>query len=152
MGNKLITFFKMSRTKRTARKSVPLRPQRKPWLPNLRDQRPPKVESREHTDSDQEPSPSDTSESTKSQLNSSSESFLSKDSSDISPTISRPTLDSNPQLSFPSKKPLKPIWSDFSKTPTFAPSTPRELPSCQRICNSPEESEERDPELSFDFI
>merc|ERR1711935_851717 len=138
MGNKLITFFKMQEPSTPQERASPLRPQRKPWPPNPRDQRPPKVESREHTDSDQEPSPSDTSESTKSQLNSSSESFLSKDSSDISPTISRPTLDSNPQLSLPSKKPLKPTWSDFSKTPTFAPSTPRELPSCQRICNSPE--------------
>merc|ERR1712032_679921 len=78
--------------------------------------------------------------------NSSSENFHSKDSSDTSPTTSRPILDSNHQLSSPSKKPLKPTWSDFSKTPTSAPSTPRESPSCQRTCNSPRESEERDPE------
>merc|ERR1712060_417549 len=110
------------------------------------DQRPTKVESREHTDSDQEPSPSDTSESTKNLPSSSSENFHSKDSLDTSPTTSRLTLDSNPQLSLPSKKPLKPTWSDSSKTPTSAPSTPRELPSCQRICNSPRESEVRDPE------
>merc|ERR1712097_137230 len=92
------------------------------------------------------------SESTKSQLNSSSENFLSKDSSDTSPTTSRPTLDSNPQPSLPSKKPLKPTWSDFSKTPTSAPSTPRESPSCQRICNSPEESEERETEIIDDSL
>merc|ERR1711934_1332927 len=114
------------------------------------DQRPTKVESREPTDSDQELSPSDTSESTKNLLNSSLENFHSKDSSDTLPTTSRPTLDSNHQLSSPSKKPLKPTWSDFSKTPTSAPSTPRESPSCQRTCNSPRESEERDPE-QFDY-
>merc|ERR1712007_367628 len=107
---------------------------------------PPKVESREPTDSDQELSPSDTSESTKNPLSSSSENFHSKDSLDTSPTTSRLTLDSNPQPSLPFKRPLKPTWSDFSRTPTSAPSTPRESPSCQRICNSPEESEERDPE------
>merc|ERR1712083_593522 len=105
-----------------------------------------KVESREPTDSDQELLPSDTSESTKNQLSSSSENSHSKDSLDTSPTTSRLTLDSNPQLSLPSKKPLKPTWSDFSKTPTSAPSTPRELPSCQRTCNSPRESEEKEPE------
>merc|ERR1712110_442347 len=88
----------------------------------------------------------DTSEITKNLLNSSLENFHSKDSSDTSPTTSRPTLHSNHQLSSPSKKPLKPTWSDFSKTPTSAPSTPRESPSCQRTCNSPEESEVRDPE------
>merc|ERR1712167_58829 len=57
----------------------------------------------------------------------------------------------NPQPSLPSKKPLKPTWSDFSKTPTSAPSTPRESPSCQRICNSPEESEERETESCHDY-
>merc|ERR1712216_147738 len=104
------------------------------------------------TDSDQELLPSDTSESTKNPLSSSSENFHSKDSSDTSPTTSRLTLDSNPQLSSPSKRPPKPTWSDFSKTPTSAPSTPRESPSCQRICNSPEESEERETEIRHDFI
>merc|ERR1712166_1699763 len=58
--------------------------------------------------------------------------FLSKDSLEKSPTTSRLTLDSNLPPSSPSKRPLKPTWSDFSKTPTFAPSTPRELPSCQK--------------------
>merc|ERR1712196_274746 len=110
-----------------------------------------KVESREPTDSDQELLPSDTSESTKNQLSSSSENSHSKDSLDTSPTTSRPTSDSNHLPSLPSKKPPKPTWSDFSRTPTSAPSTPRELPSCQRICNSPEESEERETEILHDF-
>merc|ERR1711971_105305 len=122
-----------------------LRPQRRPWPPRPRPPRP-QVVSREHTDSDQELLPLDTSESIKNQLSSSLENSHSKDSSDTLLTTSRPTLDSNHQLSLPSKKPLKPTWSDFSKTPTFAPSTPRELPSCQRICNSPRESEEKEPE------
>merc|ERR1712226_926824 len=129
-----------------------LRPQRKLWPPNPRDQRPAKVESREPTDSDQELLPSDTSESTKNQLSSSSENCLSKDSSDTSPTTSRLTLDSNHQLSLPFKRPPKLTWSDFSRTPTSAPSMPRESPSCQRICNSPEESEERETEICDDFI
>merc|ERR1712021_130153 len=112
--------------------------------PRVRPQ--PPEESREHTDSDQEPSPSEESEDSKNLLNSSSESFLSKDSSEKSPTTSRPTSDSNHLLSLLFKKPLKLTWSDSSRTPTSAPSMPRELPSCQRTCNSPEESEVRDPE------
>merc|ERR1711935_302841 len=76
----------------------------------------PPEESREHTDSDQVPSHSEKSE------------------------------DSNHLLSLLFKKPLKLTWSDSSRTPTSAPSMPRELPSCQRTCNSPEESEVRDPE------
>merc|ERR1712196_648156 len=132
-------------------RASPLRPQRNPWPPNPRDQRPPKVVSREPTDSDQELLLLDTSESTKNPPSSSSENFHSRDSLDTSPTTSRLTLDSNPQPSSPSKRPPKLTWSDFSKTPTSAPSTPRELPSCQRICNSPEESEERETEILHDF-
>merc|ERR1711865_154377 len=112
--------------------------------PKVRPQ--PPVESRELTDSDQALSPSEKSEDSKNLLNSSSENFLSKDSLEKSPTPSRLPLDSNLPPSSPSKRPLKPTWSDFSKTPTFAPSTPRESPSCQKTCNSPEESEERDHE------
>merc|ERR1712194_206976 len=112
--------------------------------PRVRPQ--PPEESREHTDSDQALSHSEKSEDSKNPLNSSSESFLSRDSSEKSPTTSRPTSDSNHLLSLLFKKPLKLTWSDSSRTPTFAPSTPRELPSCQRTCNSPEESEVRDPE------
>merc|ERR1712025_1564258 len=126
-----------------------LRPQRRPWPPRPRLPRP-QVVSREHTDSDQELLPLDTSESIKNQLSSSLENSHSKDSSDTLPTTSRPTSDSNHLPSLISKKPLKPTWSDFSKTPTSAPSTPRELLSCQRICNSPRESEEREPE-QFDI-
>merc|ERR1711934_534107 len=128
-----------------------LRPQRRPWPPRPRLPRP-QVVSREHTDSDQELLPLDTSESIKNQLSSSLENSHSKDSSDTLPTTSRPTSDSNHLPSLLSKKPLKPTWSDFSKTPTSAPSTPRESPSCQRICNSPEESEERETEIRHDFI
>merc|ERR1711865_746812 len=112
--------------------------------PRVRPQ--PPEESREHTDSDQVPSHSEKSEDSKNPLNSSSESFLSKDSSEKSPTTSRPTSDSNHLLSLLFKKPLKLTWSDSSRTPTSAPSTPRELPSCQKTCNSPEELEVRDPE------
>merc|ERR1711896_72495 len=101
---------------------------------------------------DQEPLLLDTSESTKNPPSSSSENFHSRDSLDTSPTTSRLTLDSNPQPSSPSKKPPKLTWSDFSKTPTSAPSTPRESPSCQRICNSPEESEERETEINDDSL
>merc|ERR1712167_116455 len=102
----------------------------------------PQEESREPTDSDQVPSPLDTSESTKNPPSSSLENSHSRDSSDTLPTTSRPTSDSNPPPFSLSKKPLRPTWSDSSRTPTSAPSTPRELPSCQRSCNSPEESEE----------
>merc|ERR1711934_891741 len=126
-----------------------LRPQRRPWPPRPRPPRP-QVVSREPTDSDQEPLLLDTSESIKNLPSSSLENFHSKDSSDTLPTTSRPTSDSNHLPSLLSKKPLKPTWSDFSKTPTSAPSTPRESPSCQRICNSPRESEEKDPE-QFDY-
>merc|ERR1712139_130339 len=102
--------------------------------------------SRDHTDSDQEPLPSETSESSRNLLNSSLENSHSRDSSEKSPTISKTTSDSNHLPSSLSKKPPRPTWLVFSKTPTFAPSTPRESPSCPRTCNSPEESEVRDPE------
>merc|ERR1711959_291901 len=105
-----------------------------------------RVASRDLTDSDQEPLLSETSESSRSLPSSSLENFLSRDSSEKSPTISRTTSDSNHLPSLLSKKPLRPTWLVFSRTPTSAPSTPRELPSCQRTCNSPEESEVRDPE------
>merc|ERR1712048_859655 len=104
------------------------------------------VASRDHTDSDQELSPSETSESSRNLPSSSLENFHSRDSLEKSPTTSRTTSDSNHLPSSLSKRLLRPTWLDFSKTPTCAPSTPRELPSCQRTCNSPEESEERDLE------
>merc|ERR1740123_755583 len=79
-------------------------------------------------------------------LSSSLENSPSKDSSEKLPTISRLILDSNPPPSSLSKRPLRLTWSDSSRTPTSAPSMPRELPSCPRTCNSLEESEVRDPE------
>jgi hypothetical protein len=109
------------------------------------------VVSRSHTDSDQVPLLSEKSEDSKRAPNSSSESFPSKDSSEKSLQSSRTTSDSNHQLSSLSKKPQRLTSLVSSKTPTSLPSTPRESPSCQRICNSPEESEERDLELLFEY-
>merc|ERR1712167_407095 len=129
--------YRLQATKRTL---LPPNP------PKRENPQPSQEVSRDHTDSDQEPLLSETSESSKSLPSSSLENSHSRDSSEKSPTTSRTTSDSNHLLSLPSKKPLRPTWLVFSKTPTFAPSTPRELPSCQRICNSPEESEVRDPE------
>merc|ERR1712032_585813 len=103
--------------------------------------------SRDPTDSDQEPLLSETSESSRNPLNFSLENFHSRDSSEKSPTISRTTSDSSHLPSLLSKRLLRLTWSDSSRTPTSAPSTPRESPSCQRTCNWPEESEVRDPEL-----
>merc|ERR1711939_183587 len=122
-----------------------LRHQRKLWPPSLRPPRP-RVVSRELTDSDQEPLLLDTSENTRNLPSSSLENSHSRDSLDISPTTSKLTRDSNLQPSLLSKKPPKPTWSDFSRTPTFAPSMPRESPLCQRTCNLPRESEVRDHE------
>merc|ERR1712224_99512 len=102
--------------------------------------------SRDHTDSDQEPLLSETSERSRNLPSSSLENFHSRDSSEKLPTISRTTSDSNHLPSLLSKRPLRHTWSDSSRTPTSALSTPRESPSCQRTCNSPEESEVRDPE------
>merc|ERR1712139_702392 len=96
------------------------------------------------------------SESSRNPLSSSLENFHSKDLSEKSPMTSRTTSDSNLLLSLLSKRLLRPTWLDFSKTPTSVPSTPRELPSCQKTCSWPEESEVRDPEqlsahLKFDL-
>lgn len=123
------------------------RPQESTSLTN-KPRRPPnqEVESRNPTDSDQEQLLSEKSEDSKRALNSSSENFPSKDSSGKSPLSSRTISDSNLQLSSLSKKLQRPTWLDSSKTPTSVPSTPRELPSCQRTCNWPEESEEKDLE------
>merc|ERR1712039_248332 len=121
-------------------------PERQPVKPL-----PLEVVSRSHTDSDQVPSPSERSEDTKRLPISFSESSHSKDSLERSPVDSTTTLDSNPPPSWPSKKPLRPTSLDFSRTPTSAPSTPRELPSCPRMSNSPEESEVRDSDQSATF-
>merc|ERR1712010_101109 len=108
--------------------------------------------SRDPTDSDQEPLLSETSESSRSLPSSSLENFHSRDSLEKSPTTSRMTSDSNLLPSLLSKRLLRPTWLDFSKTPTCAPSTPRESPSCQRTCSWPEESEEREVELALCFL
>merc|ERR1711990_75591 len=122
-----------------------LKPQRRPLPERLPEKLPlPEVVSKDHTDSDQEQSLSEKSEDIKRPLISSSESFHSKDSSEKLPVDSTTTSDSNLLPSWPSKKPLKLTSSVSSRTPTFAPSTPRELPSCPRMSNSPEESEVRD--------
>ena len=105
---------------------------------------PNQVVSRNPTDSDPVPSLLEKSEDSKRALNSSSESSPSKDSLGKSPLNSRMILDSNHQQSSLSKKPLNHTWLVSSKTLTFAQSTPRELPLCQRTSNSQEESEERD--------
>merc|ERR1712048_1186242 len=112
---------------------------------------PSQVVSRDHTDSDQEPLLSETSESSRNLPSSSLENSHSRDSLEKSPTISRTTLDSNLPPSLLSKRLPRPTWLDFSKTPTSVPSTPRESPSCQKTCNWPEESEVRDPEISKHF-
>merc|ERR1711990_404936 len=108
--------------------------------------RSPLVESREPTDLDPAPSPSERSEDSRNPPSSSSESFLSRDSSERSPPSTRTTLDSNLPPSLPSRKPPRPTWLVSSRTPTSVPSTPEESPSCQRTCSSPRESEETDPE------
>merc|ERR1712083_50282 len=128
---------------------LPPRPPESPLptnLPRVRLLKLPPPVSRDPTDSSPEPSPLERSEDSKNPLSSSLENFLSKDSSERSPTISRLILDSNPPPSSLSKRPLRLTWSDSSRTPTSALSTPRESPSCPRICNSPEESEVKDPE------
>merc|ERR1712196_72490 len=68
------------------------------------------VASRDHTDSDQEPLLSETSESSRNLPSSSLENFHSRDSSEKLPTISRTTSDSNHLPSLLSKKPLRHTW------------------------------------------
>merc|ERR1712167_8653 len=123
-----------------------------PNPPKRENPQPSLVESRDHTDSDQELLLSETSESSRSPPSFSLENFHSRDSLEKSPTISRTTSDSNHLLSLLSRRLLRLTWSVFSRTPTSAPSTPRESPSCQRICSSPEESEERDLEIHTVFL
>ena len=53
------------------------------------------------------------------------------------------SVETEDKLFLLSKKPLGHTSLDYSKIPTSAPSMPRESPSCPRICNSLEESEER---------
>merc|ERR1711934_894559 len=104
------------------------------------------VESREPTDSDPALWPSERSEDSRNPPSSSSESFLSRDSSERSPPSTKTTLDSSLPPFLPSRKPPRPTWLVFSRTPTSVPSTPEESPSCPRTCSSPRESEVTDPE------
>merc|ERR1712032_1178746 len=110
---------------------------------------PPPVESRNPTDSDQEPSPSGKSEDSRRAPSSSSGNSPSRDSSVRSPLSTEASSASSPAPFLPSRRPLKLTWSASSRTPTSAPSTPRESPSCQRTCSSPAESVESAPE---DFV
>merc|ERR1712228_578977 len=82
----------------------------------------PLVVSRDPTDSDPELLPSEKSENSKNPLNSSSASSPSRDSSVKTLPNSRTTSDSRAPPSSLSKKPPRPTWLDFSKTPTSAPS------------------------------
>merc|ERR1711971_215930 len=106
----------------------------------------PPVVSRNPTDSDQEPSLSEKSEDSRRAPSFSSENSHSRDSSVKSPLSTEANSDSSPLPSLPSRRLLKPTWLVFSRTPTSAPSTPRESPSCQRTCSSPAESVESAPE------
>merc|ERR1712051_989254 len=126
----------------------PLKLPRKP-LPERQPEKPPpqEVESKDHTDSDQEPLHLERSEDIKKPLTSSLENFHSKGSSEKSLTNSTLSSDSNPPPSSPSKKLLKLISSDFSKTPIFALSMPKELPSWPEMSNSPEELEAKDSDF-----
>ena len=114
------------------------------WLPKRSPERvpPSPLVSRNPTDSSQEQLPSEKSGSTRSPLTSSSENFPSRDSSEKSPMSSSRSSDSRAQLCLLSKKLLKLTSSPSSKTPTCAPSTPRESPSWPETSNLPRESEE----------
>merc|ERR1711881_484266 len=107
---------------------------------------PPPVASRSPTDSDQEPLPSGKSEDSRRAPSSSSGNFPSRDSSVKSPLSTEASSASNPLPSSPSKRHLRLTWLVSSKTPTSAPFTPRESPSCQRTCSSHAESVESAPE------
>merc|ERR1711920_736384 len=134
-------YLKMARTKQTARKHTGTKHPRRP---------PPPEASRSPTDSDQELLLSVKSEDSRRAPSSSSESFPSRDSSVRSPLSTEASSASSPLPSSPSRRHLRPTWSVFSRTPTSAPSTPRESPSCQRTCSSPAESVESAPERPID--
>merc|ERR1712151_609943 len=106
----------------------------------------PPVVSRSHTDSDQELSLSVRSEDSRRAPSSSSENSPSRDSSVRSPLSTEANSASSPAPFSPSRRHLRPTWLVSSRTPTSAPSTPRESPSCQRTCSSPAESVESAPE------
>ena len=93
--------------------------------------------SRSHTDTDQELSPSERSDDTRSPLSFSSESFPSSDSSEKSPRTSRLIFDSSLPPSWLFRKPPRPTSSVSLKTPTCAPSTPSVSPLCPRTSSLP---------------
>merc|ERR1711934_520060 len=113
---------------------------------------PPPVASRNPTDSDQEPSLLEKSEDSRRAPSSSSESSHSRDSSVKSPLSTEASSVSSPLPSSPSRRHPRPTWLVSSKTPTSAPSMPRESPSCQRTCSSPAESVESAPERLIDLL
>ncbi|CAP39585.2 Protein CBG23442 [Caenorhabditis briggsae] len=133
----------MARTKQTARKSTGGKAQESSWPPRLPANRPQlPEESRSHIVTAQEPSLFVRSDVTRSPLSSLSASCHSSVLFVRSPRISRLTFASNLPLSWLFKSPLRLTSSDFSRTPTCAPSTPSESPSCQRTSNWPDVSEE----------
>merc|ERR1712060_313902 len=108
---------------------------------------PPPTASRNPTDSDPVPSLSVRSDASRSPPSSSSESSPSRDSSVRSLLSTETSSVSSPLLSLPSRRPLRLTWLASSRTPTFAPSTPRESPSCPRTCSLPAESVASAPEF-----
>ena len=116
--------------------------QRQPGSPHQQQE-----ESRNLTGTVQEPSPSVRSDVTRSPLSFSSASSHSSVSSVRSPRTSKPTWDSSHPPSWPSRRHQRLTWSDSSRIPTFAQSTPSVWPSCQRISSWPDVSVER--ELKF---
>merc|ERR1712242_19880 len=107
---------------------------------------PPPAASRSPTASDLAPSLSVGSDASRSPPSFSLENSPSRDSSVRSPLSTETNSDSSPLPSLPSRRPPKPTWSVSPRTPTSAPSTPRELPSCQRTCSLPAESVVSAPE------
>ena len=105
--------------------------------------------SRSPTDLNPEPSLWEKSESIKSPPIFWSESSPSKEWSEKSPTNGNKSSDSNPQLFWLCKNPPRLTSFPFSRTPTCAPSTPREWPSWPEISNWPRELEVTDSDLNL---
>merc|ERR1712131_360058 len=136
MGTIVQTEEKWQEPSKLHASQLEAKPHENNWPPRQpRRHQPPAELSRSHTDSDQELSPFEKLEDTRSPLSSFSENFHSKDWYVKSLKISKPIFDSNLLPSWPFKKLAKLTWSEFSKTPTSAQSTPRESPSCQKISN-----------------
>ena len=67
----------------------------------------------------------------------------------INPKKPRKCADSRAQPCWPCKNPVKQPWSTSSKTPTCAPSTPRESPCSPLISRLPAESEATSSDLAW---